>query len=233
MSKSRLAIAALLIIGVSISGVQIASAAITVTKVTDGDTITLSTGKKVRLLQIDTPELSQSECYGREARSALVSLLNTPGQLSLMPDPNLDQVDRYGRLLRYVFIGKININLKLVEIGAAAPYFYRGEKGRYSTQILKAAQSAKDKSLGLWKSCPGTKLSPNDAVTTIRTVVRATSSTTSEGVKCDPNYAGCIPVSPPDLDCLDIKRLGLATVKVFGIDVHRLDRDGDGIGCDK
>jgi micrococcal nuclease len=233
MSKGRLALAALLIIGVSISGVQVASAGTTVTKVTDGDTITLSTGKKIRLLQIDTPELSQAECYGREARSALVSLLNTPGQLSFMPDPNLDQVDRYGRLLRYVFIGKININLKLVEIGAAAPYFYRGEKGRYSAQILKAAQSAKEKSLGLWKSCPGTKLSPTDAVTTTRTVVRTISSATPEGVKCDPNYAGCVPVSPPDLDCSDIKRLGLAPVKVIGIDVHRLDRDGDGIGCDK
>ena len=233
MSKCRLALAALLIIGVSISGAQVASAATTVTKVSDGDTITLSTGKKVRLLQIDTPELSQAECYGQEARSALVSLLNTPGQLSLMPDPNLDNVDRYGRLLRYVFIGKTNINLKLVEIGAAAPYFYRGEKGRYSAQILKAAQSAKEKSLGLWKSCPGTKLLPNDAVTTIRTAVRATPSATSEPVKCDPNYAGCVPVSPSDLDCPDIKRLGLAPVKVIGTDVHRLDGDGDGIGCDK
>jgi endonuclease YncB( thermonuclease family) len=233
MIKSRLAVAALLITGVSISGAQVASAGTTVTKVTDGDTITLSTGKKVRLLQIDTPELSQAECYGQEARNALVSLLNTPGQISLMPDPNLDQVDRYGRLLRYVFIGKININLKLVEIGAAAPYFYRGEKGRYSTQILKAAQSAKYKSLGLWKSCPGTKLSPTDAVTTIRTVVRTISSATSKGVKCDPNYVGCIPVSTSDLDCTDIKLLGLAPVKVIGIDVHRLDRDGDGIGCDK
>ena len=233
MNKKLVVTAALLAIGVSIFGGYTASAAMTITKVYDGDTITLSTGEKVRLLQIDTPELSQPECYGQEARSALVSLLNTPGQLSLMPDPNLDNVDRYGRLLRYVFIGKTNINLKLVEIGAAAPYFYRGEKGRYSAQILKAAQSAKEKSLGLWKSCPGTKLSPNDAVTTIRTAVRATSSATSEPVKCDPNYVGCVPLSPPDLDCPDIKRLGLAPVKVIGIDVHRLDGDGDGIGCDK
>jgi hypothetical protein len=35
------------------------------------------------------------------------------------------------------------------------------------------------------------------------------------------------------LDCPDIKRLGLAPVKVIGTDVHRLDGDGDGIGCDK
>jgi endonuclease YncB( thermonuclease family) len=233
MNKKLIATTALLVIGVSISGGSIASAAITITKVYDGDTITLSTGEKVRLLQIDTPELSPTECYGKEARSSLVSLLNAPGQLSLKTDPKLDKVDRYGRLLRYVFIGKTNINLKLVEIGAAAPYFYKGDKGKYSTQILKAAQTAKSKSIGLWKSCPGTQLTPNDAVTTLRTAVTNTASASSTGVKCDPNYAGCIPVFPPDLDCPDIKRLGLAPVKVIGQDVHKLDRDGDGIGCDK
>ncbi len=119
MKKKVLVATALIAIGASISGGYTASAATTITKVYDGDTITLSTGEKVRLLQIDTPELSPAECYGQEARSALVKLLNTPGQLSLKSDPKLDKVDRYGRLLRYVFIGKTNINLKLVEIGAA------------------------------------------------------------------------------------------------------------------
>jgi len=233
MNKKLIITAALLVIGASISGGYTASAATTITKVYDGDTITLSTGEKVRLLQIDTPELSPTECYSKEARSALVSLLNAPGQLALKTDPKLDKVDRYGRLLRYVFIGKTNINLKLVEIGAAAPYFYKGDKGQYSTQILKAAQTAKSKSIGLWKSCPGTQLTPNDAITTLSTAVTTTASASTPGVKCDPNYAGCIPVFPPDVDCTDIKRLGLAPVKVIGTDVHKLDRDGDGIGCDK
>jgi len=233
MNKKLLVTAAFLAIGVSISGGYTASATTTITKVYDGDTITLSTGEKVRLLQIDTPELSPTECYGKEARSALVKLLNTPGRLSLKTDSKLDKVDRYGRLLRYVFIGKTNINLKLVEIGAAAPYFYKGDKGQYSTQILKAAQTAKSKSIGLWKSCPGTQLTPNDAVTTLSTKVTTTASASSTGLKCDPNYAGCIPVFPPDVDCTDIKLLGLAPVKVIGTDVHKLDRDGDGIGCDK
>lgn len=233
MNKKVVISTALLAIGVSISGSYTASAVTTITKVYDGDTITLSTGEKVRFLQIDTPELSPAECYGEEARSALVALLNAPGQLSLKTDPKLDKVDRYGRLLRYVFIGKTNINLKLVEIGAAAPYFYKGDKGQYSAQILKAAQTAKAKSLGLWKSCPGTQLTPTNAVTTISAVSTATASASSSDVKCDPNYAGCIPVFPPDVDCTDIKRLGLAPVKVIGKDVHKLDRDGDGIGCDK
>ncbi|MGH8905937.1 MAG: hypothetical protein ACRD0K_05370 [Egibacteraceae bacterium] len=45
---------------------------------------------------------------------------------------------------------------------------------------------------------------------------------------CDPNYTPCIPAYPPDLDCGDIGH----PVRVTGSDPHRLDRDGDGTGCD-
>jgi endonuclease YncB( thermonuclease family) len=92
--------------------------------------------------------------------------LSQSGKVTLTADPNLDTVDRYGRSLRYVFIGKANVNLKLVEIGAAAPYFYRSEKGVYAVQILKAAQTAQKLGLGLWSTCPSTRLSPNHAVQT-------------------------------------------------------------------
>ena len=149
-----------------IGGAPTAYAVSNVSKIYDGDTITMSNGEKVRLLQIDTPELASKECYGHEARIALVKLLNQSGKVSLTTDPKLDKIDRYGRSLRYVFIGNTNLNLKMVEIGAAAPYFYRSEKGVYATQILKAAQTAQKLGLGLWSMCPGTRLSPNHAVTT-------------------------------------------------------------------
>ena len=204
-----------------------------ISKVFDGDTVTLNTGERVRLLQIDTPELSSSECYGSEARAALVSLLNNKTGITLKEDPKLDKVDRFGRLLRYVFVGKTNVNLKMVEMGAAAPYFYRGDKGVYSNQILKAAEKAKAAKRGLWKACPGTRLAPFNAISTLSTASSSVQSGTSSNTNCDPNYAGCIPVFPSDVDCPDIKQLGLAPVKVIGRDIHKLDRDGDGIGCDK
>ena len=149
-----------------IGGAPTAYAASNVSKVVDGDTITMSNGEKVRLLQIDTPELASKECYADQARIALVKLLSQSGKVTLTIDPNLDKVDRYGRSLRYVFIGKTNVNLKLAEIGAAAPYFYRSEKGVYAVQILKAAQTAQKLGLGLWSTCPSTRLSPNHAVQT-------------------------------------------------------------------
>ena len=155
-----------------------------IASITDGDTVKLTDGRSVRLLQIDTPELNENECYAKEAQVALANLLNIRGALRLTTDPNLDKVDAYGRILRYIFKGKVNINLKMVKIGAATPYFYKRELGRYSTKLLKAAESARDKKLGLWSACPGTKLDPYRALTTSN---KAPATPTWQ---CDPNYEG-------------------------------------------
>jgi micrococcal nuclease len=159
-------LAAVLVGASLIVGAPTATAANNVAKIVDGDTITMSNGEKVRLIQIDTPELASKECYASQARAELIKLLNQPSDVSLSIDPNLDLNDRYGRSLRYVFIGNTNINLKLVEIGAAAPYFYRKEKGIYASQLLKAAQVAQKNGIGLWGACPGTRLSPDHALQT-------------------------------------------------------------------
>lgn len=46
---------------------------------------------------------------------------------------------------------------------------------------------------------------------------------------CDPNYGGaCVPISTTDLDCGDVRQ----RVTVIGTDIHRLDGDGDGVGCE-
>lgn len=196
-----------------------------IASITDGDTVKLGDGTSIRLLQIDTPELKGSECYAKEAQVALANLLNKRGLIRLKTDARLDQVDAYGRLLRYIFKGRTNINLEMVKIGAATPYFYKRKFGMYSQELLAAAETARANKVGLWSACPGTKLDPYRALTTV-----SEAPTTTDG-KCDPNYAGCIPIFPPDLNCADIKELGLAPVKVIGRDVHRLDADGDGIGC--
>ena len=149
-----------------ITAAPTASAVSNVGRVVDGDTITMSSGEKVRLIQIDTPELASKACYGVQAKLELTKLLSQPGEVTLKADPMLDKVDKYGRSLRYVFLGNTNLNLRLVEIGAAAPYFYRSEKGVYAAALLKAAQTAQKRKLGLWGMCPGTRLSPNHAIQT-------------------------------------------------------------------
>jgi micrococcal nuclease len=202
-----------------------------VASVTDGDTLTLTDGRRVRLLQIDTPELGSGECYSRAARTALLALAPPRARVVLTADPRLDRVDRYGRILRYVGRGGTNVNLELVRRGAAAPYFYRGERGRYAAALLRAATAARAAKRGLWKACPATVLDPGRAVETGRSGPPAQVAKPSG--TCDPNYAGgCVPPPPPDLDCADIRALGIAPVRVVGSDPHRLDGDGDGLGCE-
>jgi hypothetical protein len=50
----------------------------------------------------------------------------------------------------------------------------------------------------------------------------------SSGGGCDPNYSGCVPAYPPDVNCPDVN----GPVQVIGSDPHGLDRDGDGVACE-
>jgi len=130
-----------------------------VVRVNDGDTITLRGGGKVRLLQIDAPELT-NDCYGRAAKSALERHVHSGTQIQLVRDPGLDATDRYGRLLRYVVVGNANVNVALVREGAASPYFFRGDRGIYARELLDAVDEARQARRGYWGSCPGAELNP-------------------------------------------------------------------------
>ena len=60
---------------------------------------------------------------------------------------------------------------------------------------------------------------------------------TASAQGCDPNYAGaCVPVAP-DVDCAGGRGNGPAyvqgPVRVVGRDIYGLDRDNDGIGCER
>jgi micrococcal nuclease len=120
-------------------------------------------------VQIDTPEVFfGAECYGRQA-SALTKRLLPPGTpVRLTAEPATDRVDGYGRLLRYVIRARdgLNINLRLVQVGAAAPYFYRGRQGRYAATLERLALRARRLKLGLWGRCPSTPYAPTRGVAT-------------------------------------------------------------------
>ena len=135
--------------------------------VADGDTVDLTNGQKVRLVQIDTPEVYFTpECYGSRA-STITKRLLPPGTLvRLSAEPSTDSVDRYGRLLRYVVRAKdgLNVNIRLVRIGAAAPYFYDHRRGRFAGLLDRLARNARAAHMGLWGACPGTPYDPNRGV---------------------------------------------------------------------
>lgn len=200
------------------------SGSATVAYVVDGDTIAVRIGPHIRLVQIDTPEVGTGECWSRRAAKDLRKLLPVGADVGLQADPRLDKVDRYGRLLRYVFHRGINVNLRLVEQGDATVWFYHGDRGRYAAQLLAAAEKARAEKRGLWGACRAVWNPYGPATTEPKHV-----GGLPQG-KCDPSYPTvCIPSPPPDLDCADIS---YKSFKVLPPDPHHFDGDRDGVGCE-
>jgi micrococcal nuclease len=127
--------------------------AATVERVGDGDTLELANGTRVRLVQIDAPEVGEGECYSREALRELRRLAPHGARVELDTDPRLDDVDRFGRLLRYVSIDGTDLNVELVRRGAAAPYFFRDVRGTHAEELLDVASSARQARRGMWGVC--------------------------------------------------------------------------------
>ena len=131
----------------------------------DGDTLDVRAGARVRLVQIDAPELGEGECYARESLRELERLAPPGERIELEADPELDDTDRFGRLLRYVHGADANVNVELVRRGAATPYFRGGDEGTYADELLAAVDEARQESRGMWRSCR-VSWSPERAVVT-------------------------------------------------------------------
>jgi micrococcal nuclease len=217
----------LVLVLLSLAGAASAKDAQRIESVVDGDTLTLVDGTRVRLVQIDTPELGTGECYSRAAAKALSRLTPFGATISLERDPALEAVDRYGRLLRYVRRGSTNVNVELVRRGAATVWFYDGARGRYAAQLLAAARDARAHGRGLWGACDTVW----DPLAPATTAPRGAAASGGGSGRCDASYPTvCIPPPPPDLDCADVSA---RRFRVLSPDPHRFDGDGDGIGCER
>jgi endonuclease YncB( thermonuclease family) len=135
-----------------------------VASVSDGDSIRLADNRRIRLVQIDAPERSSGECYAERATTALSRLAPVGTTVSLRLDRALDAEDEHGRVLAYATTAKKTFNLELVEIGAAAPYFFHGKRGQQADDLMRAARRAKAAGRGLWGHCPATNLDPSRPV---------------------------------------------------------------------
>jgi micrococcal nuclease len=139
-----------------------------VTKVVDGDTLEVELDgeagtHKVRLLGINTPETVDPrrpvECFGKEA-SAKMKELAAGKRIRLLADPQADERDKYGRLLRNAFLEDgTDINAYMVREGYAYAYVSFPQDARRKQELKKLEYDAKMAELGLWskESCSGTK----------------------------------------------------------------------------
>ena len=100
----------------------------------------------MRLVQIDTPEVYfGAECYGHAASLTTKDSSRWDRGCACSRNAATDRIDQYGRLLRYVVRvnGALNVNIRLVAVGAAAPYFYYGRRGRYARLLEVLAKRAR------------------------------------------------------------------------------------------
>jgi len=122
---------------------------VAVASITDGDTIDVihreGTIGTVRLIGINTPE--SNECFASEAAAALAAL--TPVGATVGMTVDVSDVDQYGRLLRYLWLGAMSVNEEMVRRGAGISRRYQPDTAM--ADRLEAAQlEAQESQLGLW-----------------------------------------------------------------------------------
>ena len=121
---------------------------LSVTEVTDGDTMKLSDGKTFRLYGVNSPEVK--EPYFEEAKAFTENLV-LGKEISLEQEENY-KVDKFGRTLGYAFVGGVNLNLELVRNGLARVVLYeKRAKIKYQDELLSAESEAKVNKVGVWK----------------------------------------------------------------------------------
>jgi micrococcal nuclease len=116
-----------------------------VTYVIDGDTFELQNGDRIRLIGVDTPE--RDEYLYAEATEELRRLIDRE-EVRLVAD--VENTDRYGRLLRYVYIDGIFVNEELVRKGLADAKSYEPNT-TLQRKLFEAEDYARSNKIGLWK----------------------------------------------------------------------------------
>jgi len=118
--------------------------ALAVKEVIDGDTIILSDGRRVRLIGINTPE--HGMYFYEEAKEALEMIVLGK---KVFLEKDVSEKDQYGRLLRYVYLGDLFVNMEMVKRGFANVYTYPPDV-KYMNEFLEAERYARENNLGLW-----------------------------------------------------------------------------------
>ena len=128
---------------------QLAANTDMVTRVLDGDTIVLAGGDKVRYIGIDSPELyggSEAECFAKEASERNRELV-LGERVRLESD--VSETDKYGRLLRYVYVNGVLVNEVLVLEGLARARAFPPDTAQ--KKLIRAAEgAAQSEGVGLW-----------------------------------------------------------------------------------
>ena len=118
-----------------------------VIEVIDGDTIAIAGGDRVRYIGIDTPEIHpQVEAFGIEAWQANRELVEGK---TIRLERDVSETDKYGRLLRYVWMDGTMVNAELVRRGLAEAQAYPPDT-RYQIYLEQVEAEARQAGRGMW-----------------------------------------------------------------------------------
>lgn len=132
-----------------------------VTRVVDGDTIEVKTEEgifKVRYIGMDTPETVDPRrpvaCFGKEASQENKKLVEGK---TVYLSKDVSETDKYGRLLRYVFLknndgSMLFINDYLVKEGFAKVYTLPPDV-KFADKFVQSQKEARENNRGLWQKC--------------------------------------------------------------------------------
>ena len=129
-----------------------------VVRVVDGDTVDVQIDDgpqiRVRVLGIDTPETVKPDvpvqCWGPEASRWAHQILDD-AQVRLTADLTADDVDKYGRSLRYITLpGGTDYSVLAAGEGMAREYPSHATPLTKSAEIIAAQSNARSGQVGLW-----------------------------------------------------------------------------------
>ena len=146
-----------------------------VIKVIDGDTVVLESGETLRLIGVDAPE--KNDCFATESGDELIKLVDGRG---VKLEKDVSEVDRYSRLLRYVWIDQLMVNQELVRLGFAKAFPYPPDV-KYQDLFSQAEQEAHDNNRGLWAVCSDLKSTKDKDCKDFKTHAEAQSFFESQG----------------------------------------------------
>ena len=118
-----------------------------ITRVIDGDTIVVAGGDRVRYIGVDAPEIGgEPELFGTEASAFNSGLVLNQ---EVMMEKDASEADRFGRLLRYVYVDGILVNAELVREGYARGVSYRPDT-KYDRCFTALEEEARVARRGMW-----------------------------------------------------------------------------------
>lgn len=120
-----------------------------IVRVIDGDTVVTESNQKVRLIGINTPEVTANnpkKCLGDIASIKTKELLE--GKYVIL-EKDVSDTDKYDRLLRYIWLNNQLINKTLVQEGYAQVDTIKPDI-KYQQTFIDAQNQAKTQKLGLW-----------------------------------------------------------------------------------